>query len=207
MDLGIISPRTRILLMIVLPLAILLLFYSLYFNSGLEELNKLKKENQALKEEIDKAQKIAARYEELKKMNEELTKKIEYLKTLLPKETEVSDVLKRVSEQGIQKGLVVTLWRPKGKEVHESKEIYKIPVEVKIKGKYHTFGLFFADISKIERIINVNTIDFKAGNVDDRGEIKLGSDPTMLNASLVITSYSLIPDEEKKKLKEQQQKK
>jgi len=74
MDLGIISPRTRILLMIVLPLAILLLFYSLYFNSGLEELNKLKKENQALKEEIDKAQKIAARYEELKKMNEELTK-------------------------------------------------------------------------------------------------------------------------------------
>lgn len=207
MDLSGLSGRNRILIMIVLPLAILALFYSLYFASNMDTITKLKKENDALKDEIEKANKIVAKYEEIKAANVELQRKMEYLKTLLPKEAEVSDVLKRVSEQGIQKGLQVTLWRPKDKVVHESKEIYQIPVEVKMRGKYHTFGLFFAEIAKIERVVNVNTIEFKAGNIDDRGEVKAGADPTTLNANLTVTTYSLIPDEEKKKQKEEKVKK
>lgn len=206
MDLSGLSGRNRILIMIVLPLAILALFYSLYFSSNMDTITKLKKENDAIKYEIEKANKFVAKYEEIKAANMELQKKMEYLKTLLPKEAEVSDVLKRVSEQGIQKGLQVTLWRPKGKVIHESKEIYQIPVEVKMRGKYHTFGSFFAEIAKIERVINVNTIEFKAGNIDDRGEVKAGIDPTTLNANLTITTYSLIPEEEKKKKEEQEKK-
>ncbi len=42
-------------------------------------------------------------------------KKMEFLKTLLPKETEVTDVLKMVSQIGLNKGLVVTSWKPKEK--------------------------------------------------------------------------------------------
>lgn len=207
MDLSTLSPRNRILLMVILPLAILVLFYSFYLAPNLDSIANLKKENNALKEEIEKANKIAARYEQMKAANIELQRRMEYLKTLLPKEAEVSDVLKKVSEQGVQKGLQVTLWRPKGKLVHESKEIYQIPVEVKMRGKYHTFGLFFAEIAKIERIVNVNTIEFKAGNIDDRGEIKAGGEPTNLNANLTVTTYSIIPDEEKKKIKEEKAKK
>lgn len=207
MDLSGLSGRNRMLIMIVLPLAILALFYSLYFAPNMDTITKLKKENDALRDEIEKANKIVAKYEEIKAANVELQNKMDYLKTLLPKESEVSDVLKRVSEQGVQKGLQVTLWRPKGKVIHESKEIYQIPVEVKMRGKYHTFGLFFAEIAKIERVINVNSMEFKAGNIDDRGEVKAGPDPTTLNANLTVTTYSLIPDEEKKKLKEEKVKK
>lgn len=192
--------------MVVLPLAIIALFYTLYFSDSYETLEKLKKENNTLNEEIARADKIAAQYEQIKSTNLELQRKMEYLKTLIPTETEVIDVLKRVSEQGIQKGLQISLWRPKGKTIHESKEIYQIPVEVKIKGKYHNFGVFFSEIAKIERIININTLEFKAGNVDEQGNIKTGEDPTTLNANLTVATYSLIPEEERKKLKEKEEK-
>lgn len=50
-------------------------------------------------------------------------KKMEFLKTLLPKETEVTDVLKMVSQIGLNKGLVVTSWKPKEKKqyIHQMK--------------------------------------------------------------------------------------
>lgn len=207
MDMSNLSPKNRIILMILLPFIVLALFYTFYLADTMDQITKLKKDNDALKMEIDRANQVALRYEQIKATNQELLKKMDYLKTLLPRETEVSDLLKKVSEQGIQKGLQVNLWRPKGKLVHESKEIYQIPVEVKMRGKYHTFGSFFAEIAKIERIVNVQSIELRAGTVDEKGEIRGGVDPTNLFANLTITTYSIIPDEEKKKLQETQAKK
>ncbi len=206
MDLTKFSGRNRILIMLIIPLAILALFYSLYFAESMDTISKLKKENEAIKQEIDKANQLAARYEKIKAINLELQKKMDYLIGLLPKETEVSGLLKRVSELGIQQGLQVTLWRPKDKVVHESKEIYQLPVEVKMRGKYHSFGLFFSEIAKIERVVNVNSFEFKAGNIDERGELRKEGEPTNINANLMIATYSLIPEEEKKKLKEEKKK-
>lgn len=207
MDMSNLSPKNRIILMILLPFIVLALFYTFYLADTMDQITKLKKDNDALKMEIDRANQIALRYEQIKATNQELLKKMDYLKTLLPRETEVSDLLKKVSEQGIQKGLQVNLWRPKGKLVHESKEIYQIPVEVKMRGKYHTFGSFFAEIAKIDRIVNVQSIELRAGTVDEKGEVRGGVDPTNLFANLTITTYSIIPDEEKKKLQETQAKK
>lgn len=183
----------KIIISMLLPILILVLFYSLYFSSAFENIKKLQKENIAIKEEIERAQKIAARHEELKALNEQLKKKMEVLTQLLPKESEVSGILKKVSEIGLQRGLTVTLWRPKDKSVHFSKEIYEIPVEVGMRGKYHVFGNFFSDVSEIERIVNLKKIELKRGD----------KEPTLLNVSLVAVTYSVIPEEEKEKLKSQ----
>lgn len=189
------SKRNRILISILLPLVIIALFISLYFLNALDDIKKLQNEERALKEEIEKAQKLAARYEELKALNEQLKRKMEILTQLLPKESEISGVLKKVSEIGLQRGLTVTLWRPQNKNVHPSNEIYEIPVEVGIKGKYHVFGNFFSDISGIERVVNLKKIDLKKGE----------KEPTLLNVHLIAVTYSIIPEEEKQKLKAQKQ--
>lgn len=201
------TPKTRFLLTIVLPLLVIVISYTIYFAPNIEKLQKMKIENQSLKEEIDRVHKISAKYEDIKAKNEQLKRRLEYFESFLPTETEVSNILKRVSKDAVQKGLSITLWRPKEKTVHESQQVYQIPVEIKMKGKYHNFGLFFSDIAKIERIININTMDFKAGNLDERGQVNLEKDPTILNVNLTITTYSLIPEEEKKKIKEKEQKK
>uniref|UniRef100_A0A7C4EP03 Type IV pilus assembly protein PilO n=1 Tax=Thermodesulfovibrio aggregans TaxID=86166 RepID=A0A7C4EP03_9BACT len=191
MDWESLSKRNKILLMTLPSLLLIAIFISVYLLQSIETINKLKAERKSLNEEIQRANMIVNKYEELKILNVELQKKIEFLKTLLPKETEVSDVLKKLSEMGLQKGLIVTSWKPKDKKIHSSNEIYEIPVEVGMLGKYHTFGTFFADITKIERILNIKKMELKRGD----------KDPTMLNANIVAVTYSLIPEEEKKKVK------
>lgn len=189
------SKTKKILISILLPIVVLVLFYSVYFLPTNEDIQKLKNENRAIKEEIEKAEKIAARHSELKALNEQLMRRMEILTQLLPKESEVSDILKKVSEIGLQRGLTVTLWRPKEKTVHSSKEIYEIPVEVGMRGKYHVFGNFFSDVSGIERLVNLKKIEFKKGD----------KEPTLLNVNLIAVTYSIIPDEEKQKIKSQKQ--
>ena len=191
MDWESLSKRNKILLMTLPSLLFIAIFISVYLLQSIETINKLKAEREGLNEEIQRANMIVNKYEELKILNVELQKKMEFLKSLLPKETEVSDVLKKVSEMGLQKGLIVTSWKPKDKKIHSSNEIYEIPVEVGMLGKYHTFGIFFADITKIERILNIKKMELKRGD----------KDPTMLNANIVAVTYSLIPEEEKKKVK------
>lgn len=188
-----ISKTNRILLSVLLPLVIIVLFVSLYFLDSIENIKKLQKEEKILKEEIEKAKKIAERYAELKALNEQLKRKMEVLTQLLPKESEVSGVLKRVSEIGLQRGLTITLWRPQNKVVHPSNEIYEIPVEVGMRGKYHVIGNLFSDISGIERVINLKKIELKRGD----------KEPTLLNVHLTTVTYSIIPEEEKQKLKGQ----
>lgn len=186
------SKSNKIFLMILPSLVIIALFVSFYLLPTMETLNKLKTENEAIKTDIDKAQRLATKYEEIKALNAKLQAKMQMLQSYLPKEKEVSDVLKKISEIGLKKGLTITLWRPKEKSIHSSQEIYEIPVDVSMNGKYHIFGEFFADITKIERIINIKKMDIKKG---DR-------DPTLLNISMVAATYSLIPEEEKKQQKE-----
>lgn len=188
-----ISKTNRVAISVLLPLVIIALFVSLYFLNALEDTKKLQNEQKALKEEIEKAEKIAARYEELIALNEKLKRKMEVLTQLLPKESEVSGVLKKISEIGLQRGLTVTLWRPQNKNVHPSNEIYEIPVEVGMIGKYHVFGNFFSDISGIERVVNLKKINLKKGE----------KEPTFLTVHLIAVTYSIIPEEEKIKLKGQ----
>ncbi|GAQ95650.1 type IV pilus assembly protein PilO [Thermodesulfovibrio aggregans] len=192
MDWEKLSKTNRILLMILPPIVLIVLFSSIYMLPTLDNIKKLKNDQKNIQEDIEKANIIVSKYEDLKALNEKLQKKMEFLKTLLPKETEVTDVLKMVSQIGLNKGLVVTSWKPKEKTVHSSNEIYEIPVEVGMKGKYHTFGTFFADITRIERIVNIKKMEIKKGD----------KDPTMLNANLTAVTYSLIPEEEKKKIQQ-----
>lgn len=186
------SKSNRILLMTMPCLILFVLFSSVYLLPTLDTINKLQNEKKSLKEDIEKANMVVQRYDELKALNEQLQKKMEFLKSLLPRETEVSDVLKKVSEIGLQKGLIVTSWKPKDKIPHSSNEVYEIPVEVGMRGKYHTFGKFFADITKIDRIINIKKMEIKKGD----------KDPTMLTVNLTAVTYSLIPEEEKKKIQQ-----
>ncbi|MCS7203920.1 MAG: type 4a pilus biogenesis protein PilO [Thermodesulfovibrio sp.] len=179
----------RVLIVLIFPLILLVAFVFLYLLPTIQTIDKLVAEEKKLAEEINKANAVAAKYEDLKRLNEELQRKMEFLKTFLPTETEVSYVLKRLSEIGLQKGLIVTQWKPQAKVVHPSNEIYEIPVEVGMRGKYHIFGSFFADITKIDRIVNIKKMEMKQGE----------RDPVTLVSSITAVTYSLIPEEEKAK--------
>jgi type IV pilus assembly protein PilO len=124
--------------------------------------------------------------------NEEKKKVLARLEAQLPAEKEVSELLRQVSDLGIKAGLDTVLWRPGSRTVHSSKEVYEIPVNVEMRGNYHSLGYFFSKISELSRIVNINNISLKS----------LGKGPAKGSSKLIATfsarTYSSISDEEKK---------
>ncbi|MCX7913250.1 MAG: type 4a pilus biogenesis protein PilO [Thermodesulfovibrionales bacterium] len=187
------SPFKRRLLIILPSLAIIAFFLSLFIFPTLEEISKLKAEVQRQKDEIALLKRHSERLPTLMSENERLQRRLLELQMQLPEEREVSDLLKQVTILGTKSGLQVMTWKPKPKNIHPSKEVYEIPVDVEMRGSYHNFGQFFSSLTKLSRIVNLSDINIKI--VDPKG-------PQGLQVNFITTTYSIIPEIEKKQIEE-----
>lgn len=80
-------------------------------------------------------------------------------KRALPDKRELPALLTGISRAGSDAGLAFHLFKPE-KEI--KKEFYKeIPVSIKVAGRYHQITDFFYQISKLNRIVNINNVDVK----------------------------------------------
>lgn len=188
----------RILLIILPSLAIAAIFATMYVMPAFEEVIKLETEVNSQNAEINLLKIHSAKLPTLIAENEKLQKRLNELQMRLPEEKEVSGLLRQVSELGVKAGLEVALWKPKAKVVHASKEVYEIPVEVQMRGNYHNFGKFFSNLTKLDRIVNLNDINMKIADT----KIKKGD--TGLNVNFTSVTYSIISEAEKAQLEEQE---
>lgn len=153
-----------------------------------KEIVRLKAEITKQENEIAKDQAKAAKLDILKAENEKLKRRLEELKFQLPEEREVSGLLKQVSDLGIRSGLKTMLWKPEQKRDHPSGIIYEIPVSVELSGSYHSLGIFFSSLTKLNRIVNI-------------GDIKISDPKPQINDAVIkITfkaiTFSAIPEAE-----------
>lgn len=186
-------PPAKKKLFLVLPsVTIVVLFVVFLIMPAFEERGRLVSEVEKQNNEIQTAQKNAAKLSALVAENERLKNKLLELQMQLPEEREVSGLLKQVSELGIKSGLQIISWKPRAKVVHPSKEVYEIPVDVEMRGNYHKFGQFFSNITKLNRVVNISNISMKTAEQKQK--------VALLNVSFTAMTYSLIPDKEKKEL-------
>lgn len=108
----------------------------------------------------------------LREENRGLQLKLTGLKEQLPPEAEVEVLLKQISELGGKTGLDFKLWRPAAKVKDPSGLYMRIPVNVEVAGGYHSLAIFFDQISKLSRIVNVSNIQMTSPIEDkDKDEI------------------------------------
>lgn len=198
LDIANLTPLKKRLLVVLPALAIVAFFLTLFIFPAMEERAKLKEEVQKQSDEINLLKRHSERLPTLIAENEKLLRRLSELQMQLPEEKEVSGLLKQVSMLGVKSGLHVMTWKPKAKTVHESKEVYEIPVEVEMRGRFHNFGQFFSGLTKLNRVVNLNDINIKM--VDP----KVQKGPPGLNVNFITTTYSLIPEHEKKQIEEQE---
>lgn len=191
-DIENLPPAKKKLLLVLPPVTIVVLFVVFLIMPAFEERGRLVSEVEKQNNEIQTAQKNAAKLSALIAENERLKNKLLELQMQLPEEKEVSGLLKQVSELGIKSGLQVISWKPRAKVVHPSKEVYEIPVDVEMRGNYHKFGQFFSNITRLNRVVNISNISMKTAEQKQKVAI--------LNVSFTAMTYSLIPDKEKKEL-------
>jgi type IV pilus assembly protein PilO len=154
------------------------------------------KEIKALNSKIDdQSNKIAAsqskvaRLDVLIKENEQLLKRLNELKEQLPEEKEISNLMKQVSDICTTSGLVMKSWRPGQMKKHPSGIVYEIPVAVAVTGTYHDFGTFLSNLTKLNRIVNIQDIQMGAPHMTGGRDV--------LSITFKASTFSAIPEGEK----------
>jgi len=144
---------------LVVAATFLVLGAGFYFLKYQDQVNKIQKLRVAIADQERKlnslkqaAVQVAALQKELEQSEEEFTR----LLSFLPDQKEIPGLLEKVSQLGAQVGLENILFQP---QVEQAKEFYAmIPVRLDLIGTYHELGTFFDRISKLNRILKVDSI-------------------------------------------------
>ncbi len=198
-DLDSLPQQKKQLLIIGLPILITALIGYFVCFPMYEDMEKFTLETAKQREEIKSARVKAANLNKFKEEYNKLLAELKILEQQLPEEKEVSGLLKKVSELGTKSELQVLKWKPKDKALHPSKEIYEIPVEVEMRGSYHSLGQFYSNVTKLERIVNISSINMINAGFKPR--------PEELKMSCIVTTYSVLTEKEREEIKRQEREK
>lgn len=142
---------------ILLPI---LLSYFIFFMPNSDTIKRLLNQKETLHSEIATAKKAAAHLDDHKAAMENTQKQFAKLSVLLPKQKEIPDLLRNISDLGKGAGLDFLSFTPGGET---PKDFYsEIPVNISIKGPYHNLGFFLDQVSKLDRIVTVNNINISS---------------------------------------------
>jgi type IV pilus assembly protein PilO len=184
-------PYARIIIAVlptVLISAIILIFMIM---PKQKEIKKLDAELDNQNNEIATSQAKVAKLDILIRENEKLQVRWNELKQELPEESEVSGLLKQVSDKSIGSGLDMMSWKPGPKKVYPGGIVYEIPVLVRVSGTFHNFGAFLSSLTRLDRIVNVNNIQM--------GSPKMKGESSVLQISFTASTFSAIPEKAGKK--------
>ncbi|MBF0329494.1 MAG: type 4a pilus biogenesis protein PilO [Nitrospirae bacterium] len=194
------TPVQKKLLLIIPPVLIIGLAVYLFMMPDYETMGKLGEELDNQTKVIDSLKKDTAKMGKIKSENTIISAKLAELKRKLPEEKEISGLLKQISELSIKEGMTIQSWKPKVRVVHPSNEVYEIPLVVQLSGYYHNAGMLFSKIAGLDRLVNVSNIGIEGSKVKDSKTLSL------VNVEFIAATYSMIPEKEKKILKEKAKK-
>ena len=115
---------------------------------------------QQLRTDITRGLNTAKRLPEFQAQVDELERRLEALRAVLPEQKDYADILRRVQTLATQSNLTIRGFQPKPVETKQIHEEW--PIVLEIEGTYHNLGMFFDRISKFPRIINVNALKIRS---------------------------------------------
>jgi len=181
--------KVKIAIAVALVLIPVLLFFFLFFQPKTKETAGLINSKSKLTQELAEVKKRAA---DLKKFEKELADaQTEFDETsiMLPKESEIPNLLRDISALGRNAGLDFLTFKPLA---DVPKDFYsEIPISINVRGPYHNMGYFFDQVSKLDRIVTVSNVVMNAPK-KEQGEI-------MLNSSCKLVTYRFTNIERPKK--------
>ena len=131
-------------------------FYYLHYSPTSETIETIETELESVESKI----RIAERQEgKLKLLKEEIANyeaTLEELKLILPEESEVSQIIKKIQA-------IISSARLKIGKFAEQKKIAKnvyieVPYSISLEGTYHNLGVFFDQLSRLQKIFTVNNL-------------------------------------------------
>ena len=111
-------------------------------------------------EDVESKIRIAERQEgKLKQLKEEIANyeaTLEELKLILPEESEVSQIIKKIQSIISSARLKIGKFAEQKKS---TKKVYiEVPYSISLEGTYHNLGVFFDQLSRLQKIFTVNNL-------------------------------------------------
>jgi len=133
-------------------------FFFVYMPSS-EEINRIEKEIEGLKQRIALTKAKAKNVAKFRDERARVEKQFKETLKILPDKREIPSLLAGISQLGIDSKLQFRLFSP-GKE--ELQDFYvKIPVSIEVGGRYRDVALFFDKVRRMDRIVNIVRISMK----------------------------------------------
>ncbi len=167
-------------------------YWLFFFSASQEELAALEADTQRLETEVAEKQRIVANLPKFEAEVERLDGELRKALAELPDQKEIEKLLEKIADKAKDSGLDVRLFRPKSEQ---RKDFYaEVPVEIEVAGGYHQVATFFDEVSRLERIVNIDSFSMT--------DPKMTEDGRILKSSLVATSFRFLDEKERPKEEE-----
>ena len=113
----------------------------------------------ALRADVTKGQATARKLPEFRNQVSELEARLDTLKSVLPDQKDVADLLRRLQTVAVQSNITIKSIRPKDtltKQLHA-----EWPIQLEVDGTYHNLALFFDRVGRFTRIVNITGLNVK----------------------------------------------
>ena len=177
----------KIVLVVLVIAAVLGAGYYFFTSDRLEELDRVTREEQQLRQEFIEKQRVAANLESFRAQLKQMEAELEVMLRQLPTGTEMPDLLEDVSNTGKRNGLDFELFKP---EAEQPRDFYAAkPITIKAQGTYHQFGAFVSGVAALSRIVTLeNATLASASGKAVKGSKKAG-DAESLSIQATLQTY------------------
>jgi type IV pilus assembly protein PilO len=115
---------------------------------------------------------------------------------ILPDSAETPAFLSTLQTVATVSGIRLTSWTPLDEKLEEF--YAKVPMQLKLKGRFHQVVKFFHGIGQVDRIINMENISVKTGG-DDQGDNASPGGAQEVNISCLATAFRALSGEGKRR--------
>lgn len=147
-------------------IGILFAGYYLHHKNQLEDLKRVQAKEQELRQTFEVKANKAANLELYKVQLEEMRRTFGTLLRQLPSKTEIPALIVDISQTGLASGLEIELFKPQPEIIQEF--YAEKPIDLRVKGNYHEFGIFASEIAALPRIVTLHDINLSPGNLDNK---------------------------------------
>ena len=155
-DLASLPPAAKIVGIVIACLLILGGGYWYVIEDELAQLEKVRQEEQNLRQTYLGKKLLAINLDLYRKQMEEMQQTFGSLLRQLPNTTEVPDLLVDITQAGLGRGLEFSLFRP---EKERPRDFYaELPISLVVSGSYHEIALFISDVAALPRIVTFGNI-------------------------------------------------
>lgn len=136
-----------------------------YLSGKLDQLERLQRQEQSLRDDFEDKARSAANLDKLRQQREQMQEAFGELLRQLPTETEVPGLLEDITDTGLDAGLKFSAIDLRSER---TAEFYReLPIAITVSGTYHDLGTFVSGVANLSRIVTLH--DFRITPRDGAG--------------------------------------